>query len=157
MKLHILILSALLIAAGGGACANSSTEGEGSNSNSNRPARSTSPSPNKEETPHVDKEKEARVLQKIQEFISTNYAGWTLKGTENLGKSPLDLHIVKGTEEKVIKVNYKEFNDLNGQPYIVISKVSQNDLSEQNLDDKQSKPSPSDAEQRGEKNAAPNN
>lgn len=154
MKLHILILLALLMAG----CAKDSDEADSSNTNFNRAAaRISSPSPVKEESPHVDKEKEARVLQKVQEFISTNYAGWTLKGTENLGKSPLDLDIVKGTEEKVIKVNYKEFNDLNGQPYIVISKVSQNDLSEQNLDDKQGKPSANEAEQRNEKNTTPNN
>ena len=157
MKLHILILMALLIVG----CANSSPD-DGSNTNFNRPAaaaRTPSP-PNKEESPQVDKEKEARVVQKIQEFISTNYPGWTLKGTENPGKSPLDLHIVKGSEEKVIKVNYKEFNDLNAQPYIVISKIAQNDLSEGNLDDKQSKPAttPTETEQRVEKNTGtPNN
>jgi hypothetical protein len=76
----------------------------------------------------MDKEKEARILQKIQEFVSVNYAEWTLKGTADLATSPIELHIVKGADEKIVKVNYKELNDLNGQPYIVITEFSQSDL-----------------------------
>jgi hypothetical protein len=150
MKLHILILSTLLMVG----CGGSTSE---SNANYNRPPRANSAT-NKDDNSHVDKEREARVRQKVEEFVATNYAGWTLKGTENLGKSPLDLHIVKGAEEKVIKVNYKEFNDLNGQPYIVVTKIAQNDLTEENLENKQTpKTTPSVTEQETEKNAAPNN
>lgn len=150
MKLHILILSTLLMAG----CGSDTSE---SNANYNRSPRTNSAA-NKDDNSRVDKEREARVLQKVEEFVATNYAGWTLKGTEDLGKSPLDLHIVKGTEEKVIKVNYKEFNDLNGQPYIVVTKIAQNDLTEENLENKQTpKTTPSGTEQETEKNAAPNN
>ena len=152
MKLYILMLTALFIAG----CAGNEPDTAVSNKTPNRATHNSS-SPNTEVSPVADKEKEARVLQKVQEFVSTNYAGWALKGTEDLGKSPLDLHIVKGAEEKVIKVNYKQFDDLNGQPYIVISKIAQNDLSEENLDDTQNKRSPNAMEKRNENSNSSNN
>ena len=149
-QVYILILSALLTAG----CGSDSSE-TNSTTNLNRPART--PLANREENTQIDKEKEARVVQKINEFVSINYPGWTLKGTENPGKSPLDLHIVKGAEEKVIKVNYKKFNDSNGQTYIVVSKIAQNDLSEENHDNNQNKPTTGEIEQRTERNTSSNN
>ena len=119
MKLHLLILSAFLMVGCG-----SDTPETNTNSNFNRVKRT----PTNEATPQMDKEKEARLLQKIQEFVAVNYEGWTLKGTADLTLSPIELHIIKGIDEKLIKVNYKELNDLNGQPYIVISQFSQSDL-----------------------------
>ncbi len=81
MKLHLLILSAFLTIGCGG---DASYTNE--NVNFNRAAKT----PTKAETPLMDKEKEARILQKIQEFVSVNYADWTLKGTADLVTSPIE-------------------------------------------------------------------
>jgi hypothetical protein len=123
MKLYFLILSALLMIG----CGNGAPE-PNFNVNSNRAPRT----PVKTETPQMDAELEARLLQKIQEFISVNYPEWTLKGTADLATSPIELHIIQGLDEKIVKINYKELNDLNGQPYIVISKFSETDLTNTN-------------------------
>ena len=124
MKLYLLILLAFSITG----CGNNAPE-TNTNSNFNRVRRAT---PTNQAVPQMDEEKEARLLQKIQEFVAVNYEGWTLKGTADLTASPIELHIVRGLEEKLIKVNYKELTDLNGQPYIVISQFSQTDLTNTN-------------------------
>lgn len=123
MRLHLLILSAFLMLG----CGNNIPE-PNTTSNFNRAART----PTKPETPQMNAEKESRLLQKIQEFVSVNYPDWTLKGTGDLNSSPIELHIIKGSDEKIVKVNYKELNDLNGHPYIVISQFSASDLTNTN-------------------------
>ena len=136
MKLHILVLllfGAVLMSN----CSGDSSSGSSSNLNRTRAANSSSVNnEDNSETTAADAEKQARVRQKVQEFVAANYAGWTLKGTGNIAKSPLDLHLVKLGEEKVVKVNYKEFGDLNGQPYIVVTKIAESDLREENQEEK---------------------
>ena len=124
MKPHLLILLVFLMMG----CGNDAPDTNANADNLNRARRT----PTSQETPQMDKEKETRLLAKIQEFVTVNYEGWALKGTSDLTSSPIELHIIRGSEEKLVKVNYKELNDLDGQPYIVISQFSESDLTNSN-------------------------
>ena len=124
MKLHFLILIIVLLAIG---CSSKPAE---TNENANLlRTNQVIATPKEKDEPKPDETvDDALLLKTIQEFISANYSGWALKGTERQEAPYIDLHVVRNDEAKIIKVNYKKFTDLNGQPYLVITKVREEEL-----------------------------
>lgn len=136
MKIRVLIFLAMILAA---AACSSKEPTTNSNANSTRTVRTIATPKTTGDNRQSETVDEQLLLTTIQNYIAENYPGWTLKGTERLESSYINLHIIKTADEKIIKISYKNFTELNGQPYLVITKISETDLNKQIIEEEKQK------------------
>lgn len=99
---------------------------------------SLSPSPTPKTKEEIEKEAKLESEAKnraINDFIDGNYKGWKLQGVANVYLSneceadePCDLHLINGSQNKVITIIVKQFHKADGTNYWLVREARQIDL-----------------------------
>lgn len=138
MRIFLLFALTLLL------CACEANEVSNANTNS---SPTKSPTPTAEERDARYKTERDAEIKAYQDYVKEHYVGWVLKGFDSDVYPFTDLHISRNKVSKIVKVQYKTFEDLEGGTYKTVSKVTTLDLIKQSLED---------AEESGAENAEDN-
>jgi hypothetical protein len=106
---------------------------------------SSSPSPkptiSKEESEKKEKAETEQKQKAINDFIAQNYKGWKLEGVasdsfsnECEENSPCDVHLINGSQTKVVTLVLKEFYKSDGTKYWLVWEARQIDLAKSKIE-----------------------